>query len=339
MHILITGATRAQTGQTETQRVRYADVVDPLVIALKNLGHVVTRRSVVPGESLAEFDGMLCGIAPPTGLGSRYCFGWLYAVASELPRTYFIDDWQTHSMFSNIRSCGRSPQRMWNTDKKAFMQRDHWEVVEDREMLDRLLVGIERLCEPVYKQSVAAPMFSWGDHSLLRQGTPIVSLLPWDPSHDVLRYTRTHRMYWADRQRAWVIGTLSPTQSWREKLNLGWPVAAYGCRKEKQAKIQESELVEWYGQVRGTLVQPYRHCGSGWWRNRILFTAEQRSFLGADVREVTIPGYHISPKVFETLQDNDQRDLAENQRRSLVERITRPDEVLEQARVIVEAMS
>ena len=159
------------------------------------------------------------------------------------------------------------------------------------------------------------PKFTWGDgskvtHTLTSREWCYADLSPYAeefntpiPSDDV-------------RSKQWILGVLSDQHKWLEKMGLSWPVEYIGGRASKaDTKLTERELVERYANSWGVLSPKYPHAGSGWWRNRVVYTARTRSLMLADPAEVAPLGgpFLVKASEVEAMNGSQLRELADAQ--------------------------
>lgn len=312
MRILLTGMTRAQTGVTGRQRVRYADVTTPLVKALTLAGHEVDRRPVGVGENLKDrYDAALVGVSAPNGFGSRYLYGCLWALNElerhKIPYRLLVDDWAVRNVSSSLRSCARVPDRCLAPELKSFLQRDDANLVPGvRTLLELTLQDLAR--RPWF--DVICPMWGWGDRALFTRGTCVDTVQGYDPSPllDIPGEHGTVDDTPHTREKAWVLAGLTDQSAWVEecrRAGMGWELREFGRPKQGQSLIEEADLVDLYGHVWGVMCPPYAHSGSGWWRNRLWFAACRGAIFCAGRDEVRILGWPpVTPRNLKQLEDS-----------------------------------
>lgn len=309
MKILVTGMTAQHIGSNRRQ-IKYEAVTDTFVKALRHGGdHQVDWRPVDPGEDLSGYDVVLVGVVPIGSLAATYIYGALYAIATAPNVHVFVDDWQFPSITSSLKTYTKAPDKLV---KPLFNYRRDYDWAfssSGRSVIDPVMARLVEKLPPVL-----VPAFNWGDRSKLDtlSAERMVYLDPSPFCHDyeASPYPRE------DRERAWVMGTLSDQRTWLESLQLGWEVSYVGGKASKaEMKVTEQELVEGYAQSWGVLSHPYRHAGSGWWRNRFVHAARTGSVLLGDKAEVTPIGesYELTGHAVEALSSWELEDLGQCQ--------------------------
>jgi hypothetical protein len=279
MRILVTGMTNQQAG--EGTRLGYEPVADLFAKALITAGHVVHRGVIAPGTDLDGFDVAFVGIVPPLSIASKHLYSALWTIAEAerrgLPLAFYLDDWAFPTLITKLGTCARNPHHLV---KEFFSRRPAhaWAV----EHVAELSAVVERLLYQDWPPTLI-PTFTWGDHDKLMKPLPMVKHPVFvDPSAFARDYPVTET---PERDRQWVLGTVSDQRRWLESLPLTWPVRYVGSRSSKADEaFQEKDLVQLYRDNRGVLSPPYRRIlGTGWWRNRYVYAAQTRAvvFCGA----------------------------------------------------------
>lgn len=108
MKILMSGATSLQVKPPEKRRssVIKIDVPGAVVDALREAGHTVDWRAVVPGEDLSSYDALWLNLAGVNSVnGTPGAIGLLWAASQEqVPAVIFLDDWKTKLTYQQLRT-------------------------------------------------------------------------------------------------------------------------------------------------------------------------------------------------------------------------------------------
>ena len=146
------------------------------------------------------------------------------------------------------------------------------------------------------------PMFKWGDVGKL--GLAVGDLITYDPSP---AYTMPYVDPWSQRLRHWVHASFhKDSHIWTANQLCKWRVLAFGCKDLAQDRILESTVVRLHGVVAGSLIPPYAHVGSGWWRVRVLHSIYSGAVIGCDHNEFNglSPALEIPIGTIENMDDD-----------------------------------
>lgn len=308
MKVLVTGMTAQHIGSNRRQ-IKYEAVTDTFVKALRHGGHQVDWRPTDPGEDLSGYDVVLVGVVPIGSLAATYVYGALWAIATAKRVRTFVDDWQFPMITSSLGTYTRQPDKMV---KPLFEYRRDYEWAAStagRDVIDPIMATLNETLPPTL-----VPAFNWGDRSKLDtlRAEKMFYLDPSPFAHEYpISLTPDHL-----RRREWVMGTLSDQRKWLEQINPGWPVVYAGGKASKaENKFTEHTLVQMYANSWGVLSHPYRHAGSGWWRNRFVYAAKAGSVLLGDCGEGWPIGdaYRLSVTEIEQMDTESLRELAGDQ--------------------------
>jgi hypothetical protein len=297
----MTGMSPPQCGRpTQTG---YEHVSDLWAKALLAGGAEVHHRRVEPNEDLTGYDVALIGLVPPNSIAARYMYTAFDVIArakaSGCGLLFYVDDWRFYAVPHGVRVVANNPTRrlkessifdkLWH--REWALSDDGWPIVT------RVLEALRDQRWP----TTLIPQFTWGNDELMPE-LPAQRLVHLDPS----AFARKYEIPIADdndRRRAWVLGTFSDQRDWQASLNLGWEADYIGTRRSKaERRLKEPELVKLYGDAWGVLAAPYGHSGSGWWRNRFVYSAAGHAVLLSDEREVAgLPGYWKSAAEIENM--------------------------------------
>ena len=287
MRVLTTGCTHQQCGKDTRQG--YQSVMSMHVQAMRDLGHEVTQRPVTVGdEDALNYDVIIIGQVPWLSIAAHY----LYPIIDLVDRAdkagvrmiFSIDDWQFPYMMSKLLTVARVPSRL--VRETVFHNRPGFEWMRSLEGMAAADRVLDRLLTRPWPDTMY-PAFGWGHKRLLTGYLPAQRHYLLDPTsyttvYDVPRVPNT------DRKRQWVLGALSDQTAWLESLKPGWDVLQAGRPRHGSPNLQESELVAEYAASWGVLSPVYKKiAGSGWWRNRFVYSAMTGAILYADPEEVS----------------------------------------------------
>ena len=103
MNVLITGMNKNQCTRDFflSQQLKVVPSHYSLIRCLEDMGHTVTQRPVVIGESLDEYDEVIVFIHNPSGFAG-YVYNALWAVTKKPNCILAFDDWQVDSIYSGL---------------------------------------------------------------------------------------------------------------------------------------------------------------------------------------------------------------------------------------------
>jgi hypothetical protein len=322
MKILVTGCSLQQCGGGTRQQ--YQTVMSMHVQALRDLGHEVAWRPVlINDEEALESDVVIVGLVPFLSVAGHYVYPVLNLIsraeAAGVRLIFAVDDWQYPRISDNLLTVGRGLHRL--VREAVFKGRPGWDWATGEGASD-----VEKLVERLMLRpwpEVIYPAFGWGRHHLLGVRLPAQRHVALDPTS----YTRSYQLERAEpseRQRRWVLGTLSDQSKWLEKLGASWHVHQAGRPKEGAPMVSEQELVQQYAGSWGVLSPQYlKVAGSGWWRNRFVYAAMAGAVIFADENEVRPLGepYLVPLEKVESLSDAELSELAAAQSEELRRRV------------------
>lgn len=310
--IVISGMTAQQIGNGT--RLGYGPVIDLMRDALVDAGCTVEHRRMIPDEPLDDIDCLIIGQIPLHAMGATYAYGALDAIrrakSAKTGMIWLIDDWQIGNLGSGVRTICKGPHRLV---KELFRTcRKDWDWATEH--LDELMTVVQAMKDRPWPPTIM-PKFAWGDPTTLVKPLNSREFIYVDPSAYATEYPTVIPPD-SERYGAWVLGILSDQREWINSLGLGWPVSYIGSKKSKAPEpMKEVDLVQRYAQCWGVLSPPYNHAGSGWWRNRFVYTARTRGIMLADEKEVAPIGdaYRIKASEVEGLNTQQLRELADAQ--------------------------
>lgn len=358
MKLLITGNTPQQCGRGT--QLKYGAVIDLFAAALRDAGVEIDHRILNPDENLDEYDAVWIGQTPINSMSSRYMFGPLEAygrcVEQGKPVVFYIDDWQTQLLNSAYKSILKEPARLVRVPgSKLHDSRHQIDWAREPGNIDKVMKGVDLLFNSPWP-TVVAPFYTWGDHMEIFKKMPQISaenLVAVDPSRYVEWYPLVP-VPDSERVPQWVLGILSdqlgwitelgltlepPTPEEVEALSIGdvgaiegwrWPLFHIGGKASKaKIRMKERELVQLYAESWGVLSPPYWHAGSGWWRNRFVYTAYAGAILAGGPQEGAPcgPEYTYPVEMIERFSGSQLRQLADAQKSRLLSQMSTKEEV------------
>lgn len=294
MNILITGMNKLQCTKDFylSQQLKVVPSHYSLIRCLEDMGHTVTQRPVEIGETLDEYDEVICFIHNPSGFAG-FVYNALWAISQKPDCILAFDDWQVDSIYSGLLAL-KDKEKLF----RKYVKDGHALIPDNIEgYADVLLAAIERVESKKNRMLISA--FAGGDLGLLID-YPKELLFSYNPNP-----------YHLNRQPEEIGGTLffdtepvakervfnfaglvqDKTKKWLKAQGVdktSWPLKQYGSRKDGQDRVTEDIMVSIYSQQWGILMPGYFHAGSGWWRARPLQVADAGSILIGDPKEMIL---------------------------------------------------
>lgn len=299
MKILVTGCSATQLGRV----AKLVTVSTQLTNFLRENGYTITWRPVIPGESLDNFDKVLVWLMPFNGLGSRWWTGAAWTLYERPDAIIGLDDWKTKEIFSGIKYIDVSFARTYRLDNRCF-------VSETKRVEKKLISIVKTLCVTKWQFPVLCPIFPWGDPIKLR--LPVTTYFPVDPSSLVPKIETIKPVV---RHKRWILASIADHNHWLKRLNTKWSVTTVGHKRYTVKRIPEDVVIQMYANCWGILSPRYYHSGSGWWRARYNFSAQQKAIFYADIEEVEKMGscYHHTINDIEEMNDHELLTLSNAQ--------------------------
>lgn len=286
MNVLITGMNKNQCTRDFflSQQLKVVPSHYSLIRCLEDMGHTVTQRPVVIGESLDEYDEVIVFIHNPSGFAG-YVYNALWAVTKKPNCILAFDDWQVDSIYSGLLAL---------EDKDKLFRKyvkDTQELIPDNveSYGDIFVDAIKRIESKTNRMLISA--FSGGDLGLLID-YPKELLFAYNPNPYHLNRQPETSLF-QDKDRIFNFAGLmqDKTKKWLKAEGVdkhAWPLKQYGSRKDGQDRVTEDVMVTLYSQQWGILMPGYSHAGSGWWRARPLQVADAGSILIGEPKEMIL---------------------------------------------------
>jgi 2-polyprenyl-3-methyl-5-hydroxy-6-metoxy-1,4-benzoquinol methylase len=321
MKILVTGMTPTQSGRPG--RFQWLIVPALFTEALRLAGHEVEHRATVPDEDLTSYDVILVGLVPPGSIAARHVYVVMDVIAraraSGCGLLFYVDDWQYDKILSGCKNKHKQKHGLYNSIQGRTF-RDWAETDQGRE---RVALSMEALATRPWPTTIGVA-YPWGDHAQLPD-TPARETVFVDPSS--LAWDKINAMIERDpvepyeRQRRWILASLSRHHDWVNQQGFSWPVELIGPKHTGATyTLKEHEIVQLVRQSWGALVPPYHHAGSGWWRPRMQYTAVAGAISLVNAEDAARLGsaFQLTRPDVEVLPASQLTDLAWEQRKALV---------------------
>lgn len=294
MKILVTGMTAKQVGSTRAFDLSRNCLT--VVHHLREGGHEVDWRPVVPGEDLSAYERVVTYLGPPNALSSIHLYGVLWALHSRPDALFALCDWQIRQIVTGTRSVVKSGIE---TMFKEILQRNHRE--EARAIQDQLFETLKELTDETGKgkRICLTPLFGKGNPEKLGF-VPVKKFVTFDPTvywiqqyegvlteKGVLDVNRPRSII-TPKAKQWVHASLLNKDSWVEKQRFNWPVLSYGNKKQNQPRVPEVELLPIIAGSWGLISAPHYQPSSGWWRVRFANAYACRTIVFGDLREMEV---------------------------------------------------
>ena len=331
MKVLVTGITAKQIGSKRSFQIALNS--GSIVQALQEGGHEVDWRAVVPGEDLSTYDRVFVYLGLVNSLSSQYAFGVLWALATRPDAYLALDDWQVKAIASAAKAvCRKGADELF----KPAIPKNHREEAEPhKELLFNTLK--ELTGDTAIRRTCFTPMFRRGKPEKLGM-IPVKRHVVFDPTtYWIDNYSKIvaearEKGQVTEKQRTWIHAALVNKSEWIEKLQVSWPIQAYGNIKEKQPRVPEAELVPIIAGSWGLLSAAHNTPSSGWWRVRFAIAAACDTIVFGDANEMyTVYGEAFSkwPSDIERMSDEQLKERANKQKDLLIKQMMTQPELIE----------
>lgn len=289
MRILITGMNKNQCVENfwQGQQLKVIPSHLSLTACLRDMGHQVEQRNITIGEDLAEYDEVIVFIHNPGGFAERFYQG-LWAIHKRPDCILAFDDWQTRTMYHNIKR-HRLPERLF----KEYLKERHKNTIPPNieDYQEQLQDAIDIIMDMKNRMLISA--FAGGDISLVLPDYPKELLFQYNPNPYHFNRKPEVSLFPEPKQRVFNFAGLmqNKTEGWLNRQGIdetSWPLKQYGSKNNGQDRVTEDVMVTIYSQQWGILMPGYNHKGSGWWRARPLQVADAGSILIGDPKEMMI---------------------------------------------------
>lgn len=327
--VLITGMNKAQVERNFylRQELKVVSPLYSLAACFEDMGWQVDQRPAVIGEDLSVYDEVVTYVHSPRAFAhALYC--GLYAVAARPDSIIAIEDWQA----DQIRSSIRQYQRELTGEAAAEPFKDYYFELfkyHDKETVvkykDHYLAATKRFLEGDGRLLYGG--YAGGDTSLVKIGWDPERTYTYNPNPYNLNRLPSKNVHVQDKRENWIFTSLVHNKSriWMEKQSPKWSVDYYGSRRGqfKCERVTEDVMVDRFAESWGVIATPYYHSGCGWWRSRVLQTADAGSILLCNDKEGALySDAHVGNTIesIEALSFEQRVKLAKDQRDGLYER-------------------
>lgn len=320
--ILLTGMTAAQVSQSAQKRSRtYAWLLNE---ALTRAGHTVHWSEpwiLWRPEHLADYDSVLVGLAPVTGLGANRAYGALTTIDTLWgdPRLrFFLDAPNPEQVTSGINAIIRNPN---NINKDFYSYRKDYEEACRPETRLKLYTAVRKLATEIWPTTIY-PSLPW------EQIAPDIRL-PLNAygktvgvNLDAITLETTGYKQFPGAER-WVSD--DPKSAWVQEIA---KTLEYGVENVKLNKFStDSEVDYQMANSIGVLLAPTKKKAT-WWSNRYAQAMSVGVPIVTEWRESGElgPEWSVLASQIERVSDERRWELAKDQRESYTESIPRLDE-------------
>jgi len=326
MKILVTGFNALTIG-TAKSPLNIATSARILPGVLKDQGHEVTQKAVIPGEDVSEYDKVIVFVFGPNSLSARYWYGAAYTIIKRPDAIIAMDDHQTKESVSGFGTFSRGHWRIWKKFSQAGnpVGKMYWEEAQPYKKEIEDLVDTFAFEEWPYKLLI--PAYDGGNYEAL--GIRAKEIINWDPSPYTNSYLNDPKgvdLFSQEevvkKEKAWIMASLLNKMNWLKRQTFNWPIKTFGNIKEGQVRLKEHELYQEYRKNWGILSPPHSHTlnGSGWWRVRYNMAFSAGSLLLGHPSETKVlgDGYNIEVNNIENKTDQELKEMVSYQKESFI---------------------
>ena len=326
MKILITGFNALTIG-TAKSPLNIATSARILPGVLRDLGHEVTQKAIIPGEDVSQYDKVIVYVFGPNSLSARYWYGAAYTITQRPDAIISIDDHQTKETVSGFGTFSRGHWRIWKKFSQAGnpVGKAYWDEAQPYKKEIEDLVDTFAFDEWPHKLLI--PAYDGGNYEAL--GLKAKEITNWDPSPYTNSYLNDPKgvdLFSQEpivkKEKAWIMASLLSKMNWLKKQTFNWPIKTFGNIKEGQTRLKEHELYQEYRKHWGILSPPHSHTlnGSGWWRVRYNMACDAESILLGHPSETKVlgDGYNIDVDNIENKSDQELKEIVSYQKESFI---------------------
>jgi hypothetical protein len=185
MKILVTGFNALSIG-TARSPLNIATSARVLPEVLKELGHEVIQKAIIPGEDVSSYDKVFVFVFGPNSLSARYWYGAAYTIIKRPDAIISIDDWQTKDSVSGFGTFSRGHWRIWKKVSQAGnpVGKVYWD--EAQAYKKEIEEFVDRFAFEKWPHKLLVPAYDGGNLDEL--GMKADSIINWDPTP----YTNTY---------------------------------------------------------------------------------------------------------------------------------------------------
>mgnify|MGYP001041516308 FL=1 len=224
MKILITGFNALTIG-TAKSPLNIATSARILPGVLKELGHEVTQKAIIPGEDVSHYDKVIVYVFGPNSLSARYWYGAAYTIIKRPDAIISIDDHQTKETVSGFGTFSRGHWRIWKKLSQAGnpVGKMYWDEAQPYKKEIEDLVDTFAFDEWPHKLLI--PAYDGGNYEAL--GLKAKEITNWDPSPYTNSYLNDPKgvdlfteQPVVQKEKAWVMASLLNKMNWLKKQKI-----------------------------------------------------------------------------------------------------------------------
>lgn len=351
--ILITGMNKLQCTRNFhlNQQLKVVPSQYSLYNCLTDMGYEVVQRAVEIGESLDDFDEVICYIAGPRQFAATTLFNGLWAIHRRPDCVLAFDDWQVPDLYKGLMNCEK-PENLTadfilNNNKKTlddvkpnlhyYLQAVSKVCAKDNRMLmsafntnhcvgdygSKLLFGevdYPKELITTYNPNPYHRNRKPGDYAHTGAEAPDfvnTSTSLFDDEPEIVRPTKKRQFNFASlvqsKTQKWLKGQGFKINKDDDELGMivDWQVNMYGSKAESQKRLTEDQMCQVFDQDWACLMPGYYHAGSGWWRARPKQCSDASSILIGEKKELDV--YYGQDFKFNTLKATDLLELTDQE--------------------------
>ena len=179
MKILVTGFNALSIG-TARSPLNIATSARILPNVLKELGHDVTHKAIIPGEDVSMYDKVFVFVFGPNSLSARYWYGAAYTIIKRPDAIVSIDDWQTKDSVSGFGTFSRGHWRIWKKLSQAGnpVGKVYWDEAQPyKKEIEDL---VDTFAFEKWPHTLLVPAYDNGNYDEL--GIKANKIINWDPT-------------------------------------------------------------------------------------------------------------------------------------------------------------
>jgi len=348
MKILVTGFNALTIG-TARSPLNIATSARILPGVLKELGHEVTQKAIIPGEDVSQYDKVIVYVFGPNSLSARYWYGAAYTIIKRPDAIISIDDHQTKETVSGFGTFSRGHWRIWKKLSQAGnpVGKMYWDEAQPFKKEIEDLVDTFAFEEWPFKLLI--PAYDGGNYEAL--GIKAKEITNWDPSPYTNSYLNDPKgkdlfteQPVVKKEKAWMMASLLNKMNWLKKQTFTWPIKTFGNIKEGQTRLKEHELYQEYRKNWGILSPPHSHTlnGSGWYRARYNMAFDAGSILLGHENEIEVLGVgyrDLNINEIENKSEEELKNIVSYQRESFINNTWNKERTKEYFKCLLEEKS
>lgn len=342
MKILFTGSTSKQISHEGDRKAQIKRINDSTILinSLKQLNHVIERRELRWGDDISYYDLAIVGIGSFNSPNYHSILNAMYAIRYSKKVILFHEDWKIHDTIKTYKNLLLKRNLDYQRNKKwkggnTFYKNANDPKINNEEIYDT----VEDILNGKYNYIV--PGFKWGDKSIIAKilQCDISKVHSIDLTPHVLEIEdikqRNITTKPSEKYKKYMIATLANHDNLIKKLPIEWQIDFYGSRRIGLTPLpSEKAVYDVMNNYVGILCPEYPHSGSGWFRMRYIYSAFNNNILllpKKDAEALNLPWY---PNL-ELFNDNELDNLAEMQKKAILDNLTTLDDFNENLNNII----